>query len=156
MKDISSAKSPSQLFRYWTKKYGKTYGIYESWVPTFVTSDVDFIKQVLFDQFSTFPKHTLTPIGNPIRKSEMGLFSAFGAQWRRQRLLNISLMGAVIKEMAPKWIEYIEEEKKSLVDIEQSGIAHDMYQLYKGVFFRFSCEYNHLQKLNETGPICHT
>jgi hypothetical protein len=44
----------SKVFKEWSEKYGKTYGVYMGHLPYLVTSDLDFINEICIKQYNNF------------------------------------------------------------------------------------------------------
>lgn len=57
-------KTAPLIVRGWTKKYGKTYGMYEGVVPVYITSDMDILNDVFNKKFSYFHGRKVRKKGN--------------------------------------------------------------------------------------------
>ncbi|XP_076441786.1 cytochrome P450 3A24-like [Babylonia areolata] len=69
---------------HWSKKYGKTFGIYFMRNPMLLTTDTEILKEVFIKDFTSFPDRT---IDNPLTPYPLNLGLVFvnGERWRRLR-----------------------------------------------------------------------
>ncbi|CAA3026411.1 cytochrome P450 3A24-like [Olea europaea subsp. europaea] len=69
----------------WRKEFGKTYGIYEGYLPTLRTSDNELIKSVFVKQHSSFTDRNNKFTHEPVQRS--WLLWSDGERWANQRAL---------------------------------------------------------------------
>uniref|UniRef100_A0A914UPM4 Cytochrome P450 monooxygenase n=1 Tax=Plectus sambesii TaxID=2011161 RepID=A0A914UPM4_9BILA len=93
---------PFQL-RDWTRKYGKTYGIYEGSRRVLVTSDPDLLQDVFLKKFDHFHGRKMGSLaGNVDKEPNVNVFAARGLRWKRIRTIaNPTFSVSNLKKMLP-------------------------------------------------------
>ncbi|XP_025113194.1 cytochrome P450 3A24-like [Pomacea canaliculata] len=88
-----------QFVQKWSKKYGRTFGMYSGRVPLLVTTDLDILKQVLVKDFNKFTNRFEKMEIAPQEIRSMLPFTA-GAQWKRIRhILTPTFSTGKLKQM---------------------------------------------------------
>ncbi|XP_022106692.1 cytochrome P450 3A24-like [Acanthaster planci] len=67
----------------WSKKYGKTYGVFEGARKAIITSDLDIIEEVLIKQFNNFCDRQHFPLRPKLLQND--LLSLHGDRWKLMR-----------------------------------------------------------------------
>nr|KAG5709741.1 hypothetical protein BaRGS_027766 [Batillaria attramentaria] len=84
MRQMAKKGFPYALWE-WSKKYGRTYGIYQNRIPLLVTSDLDILKEVLVKDFGHFTDRFINTIPLSPKEVKAGVFFAGGDDWKRIR-----------------------------------------------------------------------
>ncbi|XP_067653749.1 cytochrome P450 3A14-like [Haliotis asinina] len=80
------SKFALDVFKDWSKTYGKVFGFYEGLHPSMVISDPRLTQQILVKRFACFSdRPACTPFLNPL--DELGIQNANGELWKRQRMV---------------------------------------------------------------------
>ncbi|PAV58773.1 hypothetical protein WR25_10836 [Diploscapter pachys] len=112
----------------YTKKYGKTYGIYQGLYKFLVTSDLNVINEVFVKQFDKFHSRAPDPIsGNPDTEQMIHLLLARGTRWKRLRALaapafisaNIKKIHNIIEDSALEMMKFLDDVADKEIDIRQ-------------------------------------
>lgn len=103
----------------WTKKYGKTYGIYEGLRKVLVTSDTHILNEVFVKQSENFHGRKTNPLaGNTDKNQRTHVFAARGMRWKRLRTIsspsfsNASLkkIHGIVEDSAIEMVKYLEKK----------------------------------------------
>ncbi|PAV78173.1 hypothetical protein WR25_26186 [Diploscapter pachys] len=112
----------------WSKKYGKTFGLYEGLRKVLVTSDVDMINEVFVKQFDNFHGRKTNPMtGNPGKNQRTNVFIARGARWKRLRTItapsfsnaNLKKINGLVEDSAMELVKHLEKNANSEINIRE-------------------------------------
>ncbi len=137
---IWSTKSYSRQLQSWTKQFGPIYGLFEGTRPLYVVSDVDFLHQVLVQQFSSFNSHR-TSFLYQLSKS-VHLIGADSVRWHQQRhTINPAFSTAKLKLMTPLVDRCIALFMEKLSEMNKDNHEFDIYKLYQRLTMDVICQY---------------
>ncbi|XP_046343920.2 cytochrome P450 3A9-like [Haliotis rufescens] len=95
------SKFPLDVFKDWSRQYGKVFGFYEGLHPSIVISDPWLTQQILVRRFACFSERPpCTPFLNSL--DDMSILNANGELWKRQRMVVAKAFNAKsVKEIVP-------------------------------------------------------
>ncbi|CAF3979492.1 unnamed protein product [Adineta steineri] len=135
-KTLWNAESYHRQLQFWTKQYGKIYGIYEGTHPVFVVSDPDFLQDVFIKQFSNFHARKITMLDSVSHN----IFFTNGSEWRRQRqVINPSFTTTKLKTMTPLINQSINDLMDKLSHHSNNSHEFNIYLYYKRLTMDVIC-----------------
>lgn len=90
----------SNAVREWTEELGKTYGYYEGHFPILITSDLDIIQEVFFNQVGNFTARKQPPFVYDDNAPDLILVAATRNRWKRLRtIINPTFTPSKLKQL---------------------------------------------------------
>ena len=137
-KTIWSTPLLTRQLQKWTRQFGSIYGLYEGTRPLYIVSDVEFLREVFINQFSSFHSRRLPFIIRKSKNSVAHLLGSSGETWHRQRLvLNPAFSSTKLRLMTPMIDDCVDALMRKLNEIN-GGV--NIYLLYKRLTMDVICK----------------
>lgn len=112
--------SKVEIDLYWRKKYGRTFGLYEGWLPVLRTTDADVMKQIYIKKFSSITDRNRTFFTLDLPKR--WLLLSPGKLWANQRALISPMFSAAkmrqtlptMSDCVDRFIEEVDKRAKTV------------------------------------------